>query len=248
MAKYICWIEKKENNEPQSMENFIIKKSNEYFSQNKKYINQMIEIIDGRSEISIRVLDWFITNYSKKYVINYKIKINGLVSIFTVDIDYRNQLNSYSKKLFDPFCRDKKIVYAHKNTITNKVIKFETSIGQLNFFRWAIKFKILHYIKLHLDEIEKDMKETIKINKELKIQCMLEKSSNSSQDENLDAQPDHEICSSDKINSIVISCSKKTTNSDTKTNSSTKRRRQLVKSIYEHGIKKSNIPVKLGFD
>ena len=247
MSKYICWVESRNDIEPDNMEKFIIRKSNEYFSQNKKFISQMIDIIDGRSAISIRVLDWFITNYSKKYSISYKIKSNGVIIVFTVDIDYKNQLSSYSKKLFDPFCRDKKIAYIHKNMITAKIIKFETSIGQLNFFRWAIKNKVLHYISLHLKEIEKDMKETIRLNKELKIQ-----SSNDldgTQSTTITNYIDPEICSTDELNTITISSDKKSINSDSKSSSSNKkRRRQLVKSIYEHGIKKSNVAITLEFD
>ena len=33
----------------------------------------------------------------------------------------------------------------------------ETTIGQLNFFKWAIDNKILDYIERYYDEIEKDM-------------------------------------------------------------------------------------------
>jgi hypothetical protein len=33
----------------------------------------------------------------------------------------------------------------------------ETTIGQLNFFKWAIENKIVEYIQDNYDEIEKDM-------------------------------------------------------------------------------------------
>ena len=33
----------------------------------------------------------------------------------------------------------------------------QTTIGQLNFFKWALENNILSYISEHLDEIEKDM-------------------------------------------------------------------------------------------
>ena len=33
----------------------------------------------------------------------------------------------------------------------------ETTIGQLNFFRWAIESKILEYIKENYEKIENDM-------------------------------------------------------------------------------------------
>ena len=42
-------------------------------------INKLLPIITSNSNISIRVLDWFVTNYCKKYNINY---LNGLISFF----------------------------------------------------------------------------------------------------------------------------------------------------------------------
>ena len=33
----------------------------------------------------------------------------------------------------------------------------QTTIGQLNFFKWALENKILDYIRENLDDIEKDM-------------------------------------------------------------------------------------------
>ncbi len=67
-------------------------------------------------------------------------------------MNYKNQLKAYSKKLFDPFCRRERIQFqipGHE--------AFITTVGKLNFFRWAIEKDILTYIKLHQPEIEKEM-------------------------------------------------------------------------------------------
>lgn len=129
-----------------------------YF-KNESFIEQMLPIIQGQSNISLRVLDWFVTNYAKKNNIVYSI-IDSTVSIpFNVYLDYRLQLKAYNKKLFDPFCRKSRIKIDYKNKIV------DTTVGQLNFFKWSIKNKILKYVEEHLTDIIKDMNASYKKNK-----------------------------------------------------------------------------------
>lgn len=233
-----------------SKEKDILEKNKKFFSTNGKYVNMMLKIINGESNISIRVLDWFVANYSKKNNIYYKIKINDKTDFFYVNNEYKNQLNGYSKRYFDPFCRKKKVIYSYHKKSGSKMndIAFKSSIGQLNFFQWAIRNQVVKYVNLHLKEIEKDMKESYKINKKIKMEQFQINSDDD--DEYLDQwndEPDPLICSSKTINSLHISSSKKTstTKSDTQ---SKKKRQKLSKSVYDHGIKKSNITIKLDFD
>ena len=60
-------------------------------------INKLLPIITSNSNISIRVLDWFVTNYSKKYNILYKLN-NDDNNFFNVYLQYKCQLKSYKKK------------------------------------------------------------------------------------------------------------------------------------------------------
>lgn len=110
----------------------------------------MLPIIDGNSEISLRVLDWFITNYSKTNQIQYKLQNNN---DFRVHNNYKSQLKAYSKKQFDPFCRRERILFYYG--ASNEYII--TTVGQLNFFRWAILNQIIPYINTNLKDIESDM-------------------------------------------------------------------------------------------
>lgn len=117
-------------------------------------ILKILPIITSNSNISIRVLDWFVTNYSKKYTIIYDLKgidING-DRYFNVFLQYKCQLKSYKKKLFDPFCRKQRIAFHYDE---NKCVV--TTIGQLNFFRWAINYGVLKYVEEHLQKITSDM-------------------------------------------------------------------------------------------
>lgn len=140
------------------------------FYNNKNNISKFLPVVEG-NDISLRILDWFVTSYTKHK--RTRINVNG--KSFDIWSEYKSQLKSYKKEAFDPFCRlDKK-----KTTgITKKLIDFEyekgkkitSTIGQLNFFRWLISSGVLDYIKEHQSEIENLMlKETIE-KKKLKIQ------------------------------------------------------------------------------
>jgi len=123
------------------------------FYENQDNIQEMLKIITGESKISLRIVDWFVTNYSKKYFTNYIIKQNNGENIrFKVYIDYKLKLKAYSKRGFDSFCRWERIKIPFGE---GKFI--ETTLGQCNFFAWCIKNNILKYIDDHFVEIEDDM-------------------------------------------------------------------------------------------
>ena len=115
---------------------------------------KMMHIVSGQSKISLRILDWFITNYAKYSTIHFTKKNDK--SIF-VHLDYKKQLKAYSKKLFDPFCRRERIKF-----ITNDKKEIITTVGQLNFFRWAITNDIITYVENNLEIIENDMNSSMK--------------------------------------------------------------------------------------
>ena len=124
----------------------------EYYNK-KENIDKLLEIFKETSPISLRVIDWFVTNYSKKNNIKYQFE----KKTFNVYIDYKLQLKGYSKKQFDPFCRRERIKFFYNN---NEYIV--TTVGQLNFFRWAFIHKILDYINENLHKIENDMNNNYK--------------------------------------------------------------------------------------
>jgi hypothetical protein len=128
------------------------------FYLDEKNINILIPIVNGLSKISLRVLDWFVTNFCKKHntVIHYH--RDGKAQKLIVHLDYKNQLKAYSKKQFDPFCRRERI-----NFIYGKGNELLTTVGQLNFFRWAIEHHVLDYINDNLEIIEADMNNSLKI-------------------------------------------------------------------------------------
>ena len=124
--------------------------------------DKLINILNDHDSISLRSIDWFITNYSKKnntYYIVYHDENNiptfdesgNYKSNMNVFHSYKSQLKAYSKKRFDPFCRWERI------TIPFMEKHMETTIGQLNFFKWAIEYKVIDYIEENYQQIENDM-------------------------------------------------------------------------------------------
>ena len=146
-------------------------------------IKKLKSIIDGNSKLSLRLIDWFVTNYSKKNLVMYNLKKlkkkvdetdSGVESVddgkedeeeyfsdyFNVFSDYRGQLKALNKKNFDPFCRRSRIKFFY-----NENDYIITTVGQLNFFKWAIENCILDYIETNMKEIEDDMNNFTNIKK-----------------------------------------------------------------------------------
>jgi hypothetical protein len=117
-----------------------------YSDRNDK--DDIMKLLEGTSVISLRLIDWFVTNYARQHTISYILNSQE----FLVYMNYKSQLKAYSKKLFDPFCRRERIMFqipGHE--------QFLTTVGKLNFFRWAIEKGIINYIQMNLAKIEKEM-------------------------------------------------------------------------------------------
>jgi hypothetical protein len=134
----------------------------------KDKIEILKDIIYQNNPLSLRLIDWLVTNYSKKYNIIYPIiKNNGDIIYFNIYLDYKNQLKAYSKKFFDPFCRQRRIIidcrslsweeYSNDSIIPNINEYIVTTVGQLNFFRWFLENKIFDYAISNIKLIDFDM-------------------------------------------------------------------------------------------
>ena len=136
-------------------QNELLMKNLMEFYENRDNLHKMMCIINGESKISLRIVDWFVTNFAKKYYTVYEKPVKPESSDmmrFKVYNDYKLKLKAYSKKRFDPFCRWERISIPYDN---EKYM--ETTIGQLNFFKWAIENDIIDYIRTNYEMIESDM-------------------------------------------------------------------------------------------
>jgi hypothetical protein len=128
-----------------------------YNENNSENMDRMLSVINGTTNISLRIMDWFVTNYSKKHYTVYDL-VGGTAGggipakRFKVYVDYKLKLRAYSKKRFDPFCRWDRINIPYKNGTY-----IQTTLGQLNFFKWAIENEVIRYIQENYSAIEADM-------------------------------------------------------------------------------------------
>lgn len=171
---------------------------------------KMLEIINGQSKISLRIVDWFATNYSKKYYTVYSIPNESRFKVYN---DYKLKLKAYSKKRFDPFCRWERITIPYKN---DKFI--QTTIGQLNFFKWALENGVIDYININYDTIDNDMN----------IRNSVTKSKN------------YSISSTDSNSSMSSNTSNSSNNSN---NTKTRKKREELSINASKGIKKEEVSI-----
>tara|TARA_B110001450_G_scaffold256586_1_gene287633 strand:- start:5024 stop:5563 length:540 start_codon:yes stop_codon:yes gene_type:complete len=145
-----------------SCQELLLSSLNNYYNNNIKNKEIFNNIINGKHKLSLRLIDWFVTHYARNTNINYwtndtkifKKAPDSLKNIRKVNIylDYRAQLKSYSKLYFDTFRRHQRITF-----YINEDFFIETTVGQLNFFRWVFNNNIIEYAMDNYDVIYKCM-------------------------------------------------------------------------------------------
>lgn len=123
-----------------------------YYSRNNK-IQILKDIIENKSKLSLRLIDWYVTNYCKQNNVVYILDRKNNSGYFNVYLNYRSQLKAFKKILFDPFRRRDRIVFKY-DKIGGEI---NTTIGQLNFFRWAIDNDIIKNLQKTIVDVEQDM-------------------------------------------------------------------------------------------
>ena len=135
-----------------SSNDLLLSSLSNYYSKTDR-IKILQDIIENQSSrISLRLIDWYVTNYCKHNNVVYILKKRNQEEYFNVYMNYRSQLKAFKKVLFDPFRRRDRINFQYDK---NKVIN--TTIGQLNFFRWAIENDVIKQLNNNIDEVEKNM-------------------------------------------------------------------------------------------
>jgi hypothetical protein len=215
-------------------------------------ISNLVCLLQGTSKVSLRLIDWFVTNFSKRHNVAYIYEGTE----FLVYANYKSQLKAYSKKLFDPFCRRERILF--------EVPGFEafvTTVGKLNFFRWAIEKNIINYIEANYDEIEKEMNECMR-----QMPSRSKKSSTMSSTSSLESCASGEstvsetssqtafsaetVATAETVESKATSTSQATQVSQLSTNTTrtTRRRRADAHAIAVRHMEKHDLEIVLTFD
>ena len=114
----------------------------------------LVPIISGAHEISIRIMDWFVTNYSMAKGTSYRWEdpVTKESRVFCVHAEYSTTLHSKGRLLFDPFRRGPRVMFEGSNGMTH-----ETTLGQLFFWYWASKYNVIDTLSSCVVECQKHM-------------------------------------------------------------------------------------------
>lgn len=162
-----------------SCEELLLTSLTNYYNDNIEHKKTLQSIIDGKHKLSLRLIDWLVTHYSKSHNIFYWIhkdiiyetypkhitEDNKSIKKVNLYLDYRAQLKSFAKINFDSFRRHNRITF-FIDIDNNEYI--ETTIGQLNFFRWAFNNNVLQYAMQHYGTIYQHMINNNSHNKQTK--------------------------------------------------------------------------------
>ena len=143
------------NYRPSLKEVIILKRMCDYFDD-EKMEDVLVPFADKTANVSLRALDWLVTNFSKSRNIVLSNKSVTHQDFFNIYNEYRTELSYFRRKNFDPFRRRHRISFDYKgNTYTS-------TIGQCNFLAWAHKNGVMQYALQNISFIEKDMNGSIK--------------------------------------------------------------------------------------
>lgn len=146
-----------------SLENkqqLLMARLNDFFNDRENF-DQLVLLLEQTTPISLRLLDWVVTNYSKKNCVYLKVNRNGAEETVNLFLDYKAHLKSFSKRSFDPFCRRERIIVAFQ--IDDEKRKFLTTPAQLNFYKWCIQTGVTTYCKENLQVLEDDMIRNLRV-------------------------------------------------------------------------------------
>jgi hypothetical protein len=171
--------------------NLLLSSLTTYYRKNDTARKLLKDIIQSESILSLRVIDWFVTHYARTNQVIYWIdtdkdiyyekypetNVNPNIRKFHLYMEYRAQLQSYTKLFFDPFRRHERITFVLESS---PLVSVETTVGQLNFFRWIFQNHVYSYILTNLQHIENTMakyQKQLKKNKTAAITPVVEISS-----------------------------------------------------------------------
>lgn len=226
-----------------------------FFNQYQNLI-KLIPILDGTSPISLRLIDWFVTNYCKKFNTMYNVQlyenrmnndknkkiVDNFDNYFIVHSNYKGQLKTCNKKNFDPFCRRNRIQFYYEPKRY-----FETTVGQLNFFKWAIENFIVDYIGDNIVSIEEDMNQNSKINESTGKKKKTQLNSNTYGATQTGQASTNTLNNETSNDNSTNDNTKKKKKKKSKKNSTRKKRKELSTSA-SRTMFKHNYPTVISFD
>lgn len=109
----------------------------------------LLPLLAQNSPISLRALDWCVTNWSKQHNVICSSPVPG--ELINIHHSYRSMLSFWKRRLFDPFRRRSRVQVEIDEQL------YETTLGQANFSLWTYETGVLAYVLGHIKDIETDM-------------------------------------------------------------------------------------------
>jgi hypothetical protein len=206
-----------------------------FYDENNN-LEKMLRIINGESPTSLRIIDWFATNYAKKFFTVYEVGVNKR---FKVYVDYKLKLKAYSKRRFDPFCRWDRITIPYGNGTF-----IQTTIGQLNFFKWALENGVVAYIEKNYADIEDDMNARNSTSRRNNASL----TSTSSDDANIDAATATASATATTLDDAAAATTMSNSNSNGNSKNKTRKKREELSISATKSIKKETVEIVVSFN
>jgi hypothetical protein len=111
------------------------------FYRRSEHADVLESIVTGKSEVSLRLVEWYVSHRRD------------------ISMDYHLQLKAYTRRLFDPFRRSERVVLCYRDR------SFETTLGQMNFFKWLIEEGHWARVSADKDALNAVMMEQVKSRK-----------------------------------------------------------------------------------
>lgn len=120
----------------------------QWYSHDVSRCRCLLDILQRRVGYSLRTIDWMVTNYCKRNPLT----VNYGETFINVHHDYERHLSVYNKRFYDPFARREKI------TVTLVGTQLQSTVGQLNFFKWFIERDLHNTLKEYQPQVENHMR------------------------------------------------------------------------------------------
>ena len=121
------------------------RKAKLFFKRTRRFFSELPNLVAfqkavSSKEVSLRMIEYACATYSKHCRVVFE---NRASKTFDLHLSYRACIDSYGKYYFDMFQRGPRVeLEAPGQTI-------RTTIGQLNFFMWALQNSVIDWIRDH---------------------------------------------------------------------------------------------------
>jgi len=121
-----------------SVDQVVLANVRDIFCNNPDFFTSLKAIVDASSDVSSRLVEYFVTQHSKEEPYLYKDGQGNTINLYQA---YSMQLKAYGKRLFDPFRRgSNKFEFRCGEDTVN------TTVGQLFFYSWFFKTGAMEHL------------------------------------------------------------------------------------------------------